>query len=166
MDPPHPRFFLYEAEKILLEGWVLIRGHYSRQSLGCHPFCRLGDRGCYSSFSAFIQEGNWNSIAHHAHVTYTVAGDCGDGMWFRRGFVHSAVLKIFSDAARTGSARPGCWKTWSFLMQLWKWVLAEAERTLGSNPFGSEVPPPQVQQRDIPSFAAYGALKRRGKLEK
>lgn len=53
MNPPHPRFFLHEAEKILWEGWVLIIGRYSRQSLGCHPFCRLGDRGCYSGAFLF-----------------------------------------------------------------------------------------------------------------
>lgn len=42
MNPPHPRFFLHEAEKILWEEWVLIIGRYSRQSLGCHPSVDLG----------------------------------------------------------------------------------------------------------------------------
>lgn len=70
-----------------------------------------------------------------------------------------------SDSARGGSAGLDVGRLLIVPDAIMKVILAEAKRTLGSNAFRREVTPPQVQQRLIPSSAAYGALKRQDKVE-
>lgn len=129
-----------------------------------------GDRGCHSEAFLFSSKKVTEApLPSHAHITCAVADDCGEAFWLRKRFVHLAVFKKKKKNLwfnKSWKCKPGCWKTWLFLMQLWKWFWQRPRRLLAQTLSGEKSLTHRFSRGISHNLQPCGTLKRQVKLEK